>query len=141
MRGNGGAEEILRRHVIERRRLASLHSATLDEDPHPSMPAMSRAQFIESCLLVRGIEEWFLDILEEWGCESNGATWIADAVHLPSGVVNIPIEQEAIKLTLTQAARRKGCKLSHRELQRLYRQAVAIIVDNLLARGDRTEDP
>lgn len=139
MRGNGGAEDILRRHVVERRRLATLHSATLDEEPHPSMPSMSRAQFIASCSLVRGIEEWFLDIVEEWACESDGATWIADAVHLPSGVVNIPIEQEAIRLTLTQAARRKGCTLTYRELQRVYRQAIATIVDNLLAQAGRSE--
>lgn len=128
------AGNTLRAHVIERRRRATLHTATLDEDPHPSMPRMTEAQFVESCALVRGIEEWLLKIFEVWACESKGSTWIADAVDMPSGMVNIPVQQEAIRLTLVEAARLCGHSMSFRELQSLHCQAMNKVTDNLLAR-------
>ena len=135
--GLSEAADILRRHVIERRRRASIRSVNLDEDPRTAVPRMSDAQFADSCLLVRGVPEWTLQLLEIWVCESAGSTWTVDAVEMRGELKNIPIAQVAVKLTLRQAAARLGASLTYPQVKALYVEAMSIVTDNLVARANR----
>lgn len=129
------ASEILRRHVVERRRRASTHSAILDDEPSLAMPPMSNAEFADSCLLVDGVPEVTLAMLEIWHCEDGGSTWTVDAVKIGGNLVNVPIEQIAIKLTLRESAQRVGVYISAQHAKQLYRDAMDTVTDNVVRRA------
>jgi len=127
--------EILRRHVNERRIRSSVRSMVLDGDP---LPRMTDAQFVDSCQLVQGVPEWTLQLLETWWCESAGPAWTVNAVQIGNQMVNVPIEQVATRLTLVQAAERLGVSATYRQLDALYREAMSLVLDNVIKRARRT---
>lgn len=131
------AADILRLHVIERRHRAGIKSVCLDQDPGRAVPRMSQADFILSCALVRGVPEFTLDLLEEWVCGSAGSTWTVDAVVMRGEPKNIPKEQVAIPLKLTEAAKLLGLMMTYKECKALYAEAQSIVLDNLIERSSR----
>ena len=140
--GLSEAGEILRRHVIERRRRAVTHSATLDDDPHSAVPKMSDAQFADSCQLVQGVPEGILRMLEVWYCESAGTTLTVDAVEMPEGIENIPTVQVAVKFTLRQAAKLAGILgITTAEARNMHRAAKDQVTDKLVQRAGRKDFP
>lgn len=139
MGGLGEAATILRKHVIERRRRASVSSVPLDRDPTQSVPRMSEGEFVTSCSLVKGIPESTLDVLEVWVCESKGGTWTIDAVEIQGEVENIPLCQIALRLTLREAAERVGIRVTNLQARQIYKAAIAQVVDNLVEKAKRGE--
>lgn len=132
MRGLREPTQILKRHVIERRRRSVLHSVALDND---RAPQMSDGQFADSCGLVKGVPEETLDMLEVWVCESMGATWTVDAVEIAGEIQNVPLCQIAMRLTLRESALRAGFRVSHTRARELYRDALATVTENLVLRA------
>lgn len=135
------AADILRMHVIERRHRVGIKSLCLDQDPGQAVPRMSDSQFILSCALVRGVPEFTLDLLEEWVCGSAGSTWTVDAVVMRGEPKNIPKEQVAIPLKMTEAAELLGQFMTYKECKALYSEAQSIVLDNLIERSKRELDP
>lgn len=134
------AADILRLHVIERRHRVGIKSVCLDGDPTRSVPRMSHAEFILSCALVKGVPEFTLDLLEEWVCGTAGSTWTVDAVVMRGEPRNVPKEQVAIPLKLTEAAENLGMMLKWKECRALYAEAQSIVLDNLIERAKREVD-
>ena len=135
------AADILRLHVIERRHRVGIKSVCLDQDPGRAVPRMSQSEFIQSCGLVKGVPEFTLDLLEEWVCGTLGSTWTVDAVVMRGEPRNVPKEQVAIPLKLTEAAENLGWRISHKECKALYAEAQSIVLDNLVKRANREVDP
>jgi hypothetical protein len=139
--GLSEAGEILRRHVIERRHRVAVESLDPEQDPRCAVPRMNDAQFADSCLLVRGVPNIVLAMLEAWYCDSAGATWTVDAVQMPSGLRNIPIAQVAQRLTLREAAYRVGLPADYKQARTLYMEAMSRVTDNLIERAKRDHGP
>jgi hypothetical protein len=135
--GVSEAGEILRRHVIERRHRNQPQSVDPAEDPSSAIPRMSEPQFADSCLLVKGVSEWTLKMLESWYCDSLESTWTVDAVRVRGKLVNVPIAQVAVRLTLRQAAERVGLGVSPKQARTLYMEAMSVVTDNLVERASR----
>lgn len=135
------AATILRLHVIERRHRAGIKSVCLDGDPGRAVPRMSQSEFVMSCALVKGVPEFTLDLLEEWVCGSAGSTWTVDAVVMRGEPKNVPKEQVAIPLKMTEAAELLGHIMTFKECRALYAEAQSIVLDNLIARAERELDP
>jgi len=131
------AADILRAHVIERRHRVGIKSVCLDQEPGRAVPRMTESQFVTSCSLVRGVPEFTLDLLEEWVCGSLGSTWTVDAVVIRDEPRNVPKEQVAIPLKLTEAAENLGWIISHKECKALYAEAQSLVLDNLIERSKR----
>lgn len=127
------AGEILRRHVQLRRMRRSIRSVNLEDAG--ARGGSSDIDFEDSCALVIGVPEWTLDMLEVWVCDSAGSTWTVDAVQIRGRMENIPCEQVAVPLTLSQAARRLGAHLNFKQARALYAEAMSIVTDNLIARA------
>ena len=133
------AADILRLHVIERRHRVGIKSVCLDQDPGRAVPRMSHSDFILSCALVRGVPEFTLELLEEWVCGSAGSTWTVDAVVMRGEPRNVPKEQVAIPLKLTEAAENLGHVMTHQQCRTLYAEAQSIVLDNLIERSNRED--
>jgi hypothetical protein len=128
------AEDILKRHVLERKLRTSIRSLVLDGEL-AQIPRMSQAQWIDSCQLTRGVPELTLQLLEAWLFESKGSTWTVNAVRIQGKLKNIPIEQIAVRLTLSEAAAALGQTLTYRQCQTLLREAMSVVLDNLVERA------
>lgn len=132
-RSEAGA--ILRRHVILRRMRSSVRSINPEAASEARGPRLAEVDFEESCALVRGVPEWTLGMLEVWVCDSPGATWTVDAVQIRGRMENIPVEQVAMRYTLSQAAHVMGVALNFKQARALYSEAMSIVTDNLIARA------
>lgn len=130
------AEDILKRHVLERRLRTCIRSLVLDGEL-AQVPRMSEAQWVNSCQLTRGVPELTLQLLEAWLFESKGSTWTVNAVRIQGKVRNIPIEQIAVRLTLSEAAEALGMTLTYRQAKTLLREAMSIVLDNLVERAKK----
>lgn len=137
MGGPSEAGDVLRRHVIERHMRVAIQSVNIDHDPRSNVPRMSNSQFVDSCLLVKGVPEMTLLMLEAWVTGSMGSTWTVDAVEIRGKLVNVPVEQLAQRITLREAAARVGMDLSFGQARELYRKAMSIVTDNLVGRTGR----
>lgn len=133
------AGEILRRYVMARRRRGSVRSVNLESEGVTGGSGGETGGYANLCALVRGVPEWTLAMLEIWVCDNAGSTWSVDVVVMRGEPRNIPVAQEAVRLTLREAAERLGVRLTHQRARALYREAMSIVTDNLVARAK--DDP
>jgi predicted ATPase len=130
--------KILRDFVKARHRRSATRSANLELVPDHSGPPRED-NYAKLCQLVKGVPEFTLRMLQVWHCASAGSTWTVNAVEVGGRMLNIPIEQVAVRLKLTEAAELLGHPMSYKQCMALYAEAQSIVLDNLVELAKREE--
>lgn len=131
------AGDLLKRHVIERRFRYSIRGVDMERDLRTAVPRMSHGQWVDSCQLTAGIPSEVLALISVWVWGTDGTTWTVDAVRVGEELMNVPLEQVAIPITLAEAARRLGMGLSYAQARALYRSAIDAVNEKLVRRASR----
>ena len=129
------ATDLLKRHAIERRIRSGIKSVNLDRDPNMAVPAMTHGQWVDSCLLMRGVNDIVLAMLEVYYCEDAGSQWTEVLVEIQGQQQEVRVEQVPIRLTLREAAERIGLNITWIEARTAHRKAIAVVNENLCRRA------
>lgn len=130
--GLGEAGDLLKRFVEARRLRSGVRS--VDTSMTPIDGGHKEDEYAHLCQLVKGVDEWTLKLLDVWWCDSKGAVWEPAALELRGKMMNLPMQQVPVRLTLSEAAEKLGVRLTFKQARALYREAVSVVTDNLVER-------
>lgn len=133
------ASEILRRHAIERVLRCGVKSIDHTMDPNQSVPRMSCGAWVDSLLLVRGVDHEILDVLGVQQILAAGWTWREVLVQVQGEDTEVRVERCPIALTLVQSAMVLGLARTYMELRQARAKAIGQVTENMVRRAGAGE--
>jgi hypothetical protein len=139
------AADVLRMHVVERHLRRGIRSVALDRDDVTAVPRLSHDAWVDSLLLVRGVPEYALELLEHFhtghtGGHGSEAVWAWVLVDVQGNEEPVRVEQLCRRLSIREAAERAGLGLlTHKAARAIQMAAIQQVMDNQLARAGRGE--
>jgi hypothetical protein len=133
------AAEVLRRHAVERMLRVGIKSIDHAQDPNSSAPRMSSSAWIDSLLLVRGVDTEILDVLGVQQTQAAGWAWREVLVQVQGEDTEVRVERCPIPLTLVQSAAVLGLVRTYQELRQARAKAIGQVTTNMVRRATTQE--